>query len=55
MKRPWIRLHEADHVVIALRDALLDEIIRLASGESQTKSELNGFREFAIFKDGVTL
>jgi altronate hydrolase len=38
-----------------LRDALLDEITRLASGESQTKSELNGFREIAIFKDGVTL
>jgi len=31
-----------------------DYVIRVASGE-ETKNEINGFREIAIFKDGVTL
>lgn len=35
-------------------EALLKQIIDIASG-SQTKNELNGYREIAIFKDGVTL
>jgi len=35
-------------------DALLYLIIRKANGE-QTKNEKNGYREIAIFKDGVTL
>ncbi|MRN56465.1 UxaA family hydrolase [Paenibacillus monticola] len=30
-------------------------VIRLASGEEYTRNELNGFREIAIFKDGVIL
>lgn len=34
---------------------LLDLIFRTASGENRTKNETNGYREIAIFKDGVTL
>ena len=34
---------------------LLNMVVELASGAKQTQSELNGFREIAIFKDGVTL
>lgn len=37
-----------------LDDALYEQIIRTASGE-QTKNELNGYSEIAIFKDGVML
>lgn len=39
----------------ALRDELLAQIVELASGEKQTNNERNGFREIAIFKDGVIL
>ncbi|MFC3799008.1 UxaA family hydrolase [Cohnella sp. GCM10012308] len=39
----------------ALRDELLAQIVDLASGEKQTNNERNGFREIAIFKDGVIL
>jgi len=34
---------------------LLDLIVRIASGEIMAKNEVNGFREIAIFKTGVTL
>ncbi|MDR2757752.1 MAG: altronate dehydratase family protein [Spirochaetaceae bacterium] len=34
---------------------LLDLIIAVASGRKKTKNELNGYREIAIFKNGVTL
>ena len=37
-----------------LTDDLLEYIIRVANGE-QTKNEINGCEEIAIFKDGVTL
>jgi len=37
-----------------LTDDLLQYIIRVANGE-QTKNEINGCEEIAIFKDGVTL
>ena len=30
-------------------------LIDIASGRAQTKNERNGFREIAIWKDGVTL
>jgi altronate hydrolase len=30
-------------------------VIDVASGRMQTRNEQNGFREIAIFKDGVTL
>lgn len=38
-----------------LTDELWAYLIRLASGDVQTKNERNGFREIAIFKDGVIL
>jgi altronate hydrolase len=38
----------------ALADEFLDYIIEVASGK-ETKNEENGYREIAIFKDGVTL
>ena len=31
------------------------EVLAIASGKKQTQAEINGFREIAIFKDGVTL
>ncbi len=34
---------------------LLTQIIRTASGELQTRNEINNFRDIAIFKSGVTL
>jgi altronate hydrolase len=43
----------------ATMDALADELFHLvldvASGRVRTKTELNGFREISIWKDGVTL
>jgi altronate hydrolase len=39
----------------SLADSLLDHVIAIASGNQPTRSEINGFREIAIFKDGVTL
>lgn len=43
----------------ATMDALADELFRLvldvASGHIRTRTELNGFREISIWKDGVTL
>lgn len=38
----------------ALAERLLDQVIETASGQP-ARNELNGFREIAIFKDGVTL
>mgnify|MGYP001189064122 CR=1 FL=1 len=38
-----------------LADELLDQVVAIASGTLTTKAETNGFREIAIFKDGVTL
>lgn len=43
---------EPDNVAIA--DRLFDVVLDVASGKA-TKSELNGFREISIGKDGVTL
>lgn len=39
----------------AVEEELLDYVVRVASGESFTRNEENGYREIAIFKDGVTL
>ena len=36
-------------------DELLQLVLEVASGKAKTKNELNGYREIAIFKDGVTL
>lgn len=38
-----------------LDDAFFDYVLAVASGETRTKNEINGYREIAIFKDGVTL
>jgi len=34
---------------------LFDLVLKIASGEARTKNEENGYREIAVFKDGVTL
>jgi altronate hydrolase len=34
---------------------LLGNVLEIAGGKVQTRNELNGFRQIAIFKDGVTL
>jgi altronate hydrolase len=39
----------------ALCAGLLDLITAVASGRRKTKNELNGYREIAIFKNGITL
>ncbi|ANY67375.1 altronate hydrolase [Paenibacillus sp. BIHB 4019] len=38
-----------------LTDELWDQLLALASGEAKTNNERNGFKEIAIFKDGVIL
>lgn len=38
-----------------LTDELWEQLISIASGEHQTHNERNGFKEIAIFKDGVIL
>jgi len=38
-----------------LTDELWDRMLDIASGDSRTRNEENGFREIAIFKDGVIL
>ena len=38
----------------SLTQELMDYVLRVANGE-QTKNEINGCEEIAIFKDGVTL
>lgn len=34
---------------------LLELVLEVAGGKTETKNEMNGYREIAIFKDGVTL
>lgn len=58
-KKNWIdfnagRLLE-DRTMNQLADDLWEQIIAIASGDVQTNNERNGFREIAIFKDGVIL
>jgi altronate hydrolase len=36
-------------------DELLGYVLDVASGRERTRNETNGFREIAIWKDGVTL
>ena len=38
-----------------LEDQLFQEVVAIASGARQTKAEIYGYREIAIFKNGVTL
>lgn len=58
-KKQWIdfnagRLLEGNSMA-ELTDDLWHYLIRLANGEIHTHNERNGFREIAIFKEGVTL
>lgn len=58
-KKNWIDfdagrlLHEND--MNELSEELWSQLIELASGKRQARNEQNGFKEIAIFKDGVTL
>ncbi len=57
-KSGWIDFDAArllDEPSDSVRDALLKQICDIVSGRLQTKNEQNGYREIAIFKDGVTL
>ena len=58
-KSNWIDFSAGELLEGKLLDTLSDElfeyIVRVASGEIKTKNEINGYREIALFKDGVTL
>lgn len=58
-KKKWIDFNAGELVegkdMNILTDELFDYIIKLASGEIKTRNEEYGFKEIAIFKDGVTL
>ncbi|GMA62869.1 altronate dehydratase family protein [Alicyclobacillus fastidiosus] len=58
-KRNWIDFNAGSLVegddMQSLAASLYNTMIDIASGRVQTRNEKNGFREIAIFKDGVTL
>lgn len=58
-KKNWIDFNAGQLVDGKPMDVLVDEfmdyIVALASGEVQTNNEKYGFKEIAIFKDGVTM
>lgn len=58
-KKNWIDFNAGELVsnksLDSLSDELFDYIIKIASGEAMTKNEQFGFKEIAIFKDGVIL
>lgn len=58
-KRNWIDFNAGQLTEGVTMDQLCDDLweqfIALASGETQTHNEKNGFKEIAIFKDGVIL
>jgi altronate hydrolase len=58
-KKNWIDFNAGGLIegksMDTLRDELLEYIIEIASGTKNTNNERNGFREIAIFKDGVIL
>ncbi len=58
-KRAWIDF-DAGRLLSGLTldklgEELMDLVLQIASGEKKAKNEENGFREIAIFKQGVTL
>jgi altronate hydrolase len=60
MKKPnWIDFNAGalldGETMEVLTETLLDRIIEIASGNQQTNNEKNGYREIAIWKEGVTL
>jgi altronate hydrolase len=57
-KKNWIDFDAGalfDTGMDALSSALLELVIDVASGRRKTRNELNGCREIAVFKNGVTL
>ncbi|MGO4697247.1 UxaA family hydrolase [Paenibacillus sp. 2TAB26] len=58
-KKNWIDFNAGELLesksMEMLTDELWEQLISLASGELQTHNERNGFKEIAIFKDGVIL
>lgn len=58
-KKNWIDFNAGqlleDKSMETLTDELWEQLISLASGDIQTHNERNGFKEIAIFKDGVIL
>jgi altronate hydrolase len=58
-KKNWIDFNAGELVtnktLDELSDELFDYVIQLASGETVTKNEKYGFKEIAVFKDGVIL
>ncbi|WP_144937825.1 UxaA family hydrolase [Paenibacillus sp. 32O-W] len=58
-KKNWIDFNAGQLLEGKPMDRLTDElwalIVSIASGESEARNEQNGFREIAIFKDGVIL
>ncbi|MDR2445323.1 MAG: altronate dehydratase family protein [Spirochaetaceae bacterium] len=57
-KKNWIDFDAGalfDKGMEPLCSALLELIVDVASGRRKTQNELNGYREIAVFKDGVTL
>ncbi|HIW33203.1 MAG TPA: altronate dehydratase family protein [Candidatus Paenibacillus intestinavium] len=58
-KKNWIDFNAGrlldDMSMEAISDEFWEQLIAIASGEIQTHNERNGFKEIAIFKDGVTL
>jgi len=58
-KKNWIDFNAGrlldDRTMEQLSDDLWEQLIAIASGEATTHNERNGFKEIAIFKDGVTL
>ena len=58
LKQNWIDFNAGKLVegvdMLTLRNDFIDKIIATANGE-KVKNEMNGYREIAIFKNGVTL
>lgn len=58
-KKNWIDYNAGqlleDKSMGEMNETLWQQLIAIASGERQTNNERNGFREIAIFKDGVIL
>ena len=59
-KPNWIdfdagRLVKGKGTLDELGKELFDQVLAIASGEAETRNEQYGYREIAIFKDGVTL
>ncbi|WP_085523763.1 UxaA family hydrolase [Tuberibacillus sp. Marseille-P3662] len=58
-KKNWIDFNAGplaeDIEMETIKRQFFDYIVDVASGKSLTKNEQNGFKEIAIFKDGVTL